>query len=106
MKNNSVNNTKKYLNNIDITYIEVTEKKLYLFLDKYIIENSHIYVHAIIHKNMHKNLSRKELEQYIIENNPSITLITEQLEADLYYSYAFKRITDEGIYLNDDLFYP
>lgn len=98
----------KYFHDIDITSIEVLEKKLNLLLDKYTIENSHIYEHAIIHKNMHKlkNLSRKELEQYLIKNHPEIIEIINILKDEPSNSYKLKNITDEGICLNDGLFYP
>jgi hypothetical protein len=93
------NLTKKYLNTIDITSIEVLYKKLYLLLDKYKIKNDDIYEYAIIHKNFHilNSLEKKKLEQFLEEYYPQILEINGNLEVELSSSSFF--ITDNKILL-------
>lgn len=59
-------------------------------------------------KNMYelKNLNSKELEQYIIKKYPYIILIPEEIEYHLRLSYTLNLISDEGIYLDYEFFFP
>lgn len=106
MKKSSKNITVKYWNGLDITSIEVLEKKLYLLLNKYIIQNNDIYVYAIIHKNIQKlsKFSRGDLEEFIVKIYPQILIMNEYVEDELLCSYTFKSITDDGIYLDNNFY--
>ena len=103
MKKTSKNITIKYWNALDITSIEVLSEKLYLLLDKYIIQNNDICVYAMIHKNISKlqKFSLKDLEGFIAENYPQIFVMNEGIEEGLWCSYNFKNITDDMIVLGD-----
>ena len=94
--------TPKHFNDLDLTSLEFLDKKLYLLLGKYILQNKDFCVYAIIDKNILKspNFNIRDLEQFILQNYPKILVINSYLDDELNSSHELKYITEDKIYLS------
>jgi hypothetical protein len=94
----------KYLNELDAIHISVLNDRLYILLDKYILDNKEICVYAMIDKNILKssNFNLRDLEQFILKNHHIIIQINNSLDYELYASYRYKYSTDDEICINSE----
>ena len=92
------NKNDKYLDGLNLTCLKALDKKIYISLSKYILENKEIWIYAIIDKNILKspNFNIKDLEKFILRNYLEIDIINGGLDDDMYKS---KNISDDKIYI-------